>query len=271
MSINRKKAILFIFLFLIIFIILFSFIAPNYTPNSPFATDFENVLKPPNDIYPFGTDNIGRCIYSRVIYGSKISISITFILLSLVSIIGVTLGVVAGMLGGKVDRFIMRTTDVILSFPDMIFVIAVLGLFGPGLRNMIIALSSIWWTKYARLTRALVKEQKDKDYVLMAKLVGVKKVMLVFKYIMPNIISQILVQVSIDIGHMMLSIAGLSFLGLGVQEPTPEWGNMLNVGRGYLQTHPWLLYYPGLAIFIVVAVFNIFGDVLRDLLDPKYN
>jgi peptide/nickel transport system permease protein len=191
-------------------------------------------------------------------------------LLGLVFVLGLILGIVAGMAGGAVDAVIMRIADIVLSFPDLIFAIAIVGMLGSGLVNTILALSVIWWTKYARLTRVLVMGAKNSEYIDAAKMAGAGTLKLITYYILPNIISPLLVQLALDIGGMMLAISGLSFLGLGIQPPTPEWGNMLSEGRSYIQTAPWLLIYPGGAIFIVVAVFNVLGDTARDILDPKY-
>lgn len=191
-------------------------------------------------------------------------------LLCIVSLLGFIIGVISALRGGIVDTIIMRITDAVLSFPDIVLAIAVVGILGPGIKNTIIAFSVIWWTKYARLTRVLVWETKNNDYIHAAKMAGAGKLKIVTHYIFPNISSTLIVQLMIDIGGFMLALAGLSFLGLGVQAPTPEWGNMLNEGRAYLQTAPWLLIFPGLAIFIVVAIFNTLGDLARDVFDPKH-
>lgn len=266
----RKKVIFSFTLFLATSIILLSFVGPFFAPHDPLATDFGSVLQEPSEKYSFGTDQVGRCIYSRMLYGAQISLTITFTLLSAVFIFGLIIGTIAGMIGGLIDTLIMRISDTVLSFPDIIFVIAIVGMLGPGITNTVIALSVIWWTKYARLTRVLIMGIKNREYIDAAKMAGASNFKLVTRYLLPNIISPLAVQFVIDIGSMMLAIAGLSFLGLGVQTPTPEWGNMLNEGRPYMQTAPWLLIYPGLAIFAVVAVFNVLGDTLRDLLDPKH-
>jgi peptide/nickel transport system permease protein len=163
----------------------------------------------------------------------------------------------------------MRVADTILAFPDIVFAIAVVGMLGPGMFNTIIALSVIWWTKYAKLTRVLVMSAATSDYMDAARMAGASKLKLIVRYLFPNIASPLIVQLALDVGNMMLTLASLSFLGLGVQPPTPECGVMLSEGRQYIQTAPWLLLYPGLSIFIVVVVFNILGDSVRDYLDPK--
>ncbi len=267
---KRKKFFFIIILSIAILMIVFAIIAPVFAPNDPLSTDFVHILQKPSKEYPFGTDQVGRCIYSRILYGAKVSLGMTFLLLSLVFIFGVIIGIAAGISGGIIDTIIMRTADTVLSFPDIVFAIAIVGVLGPGIKNTILALSVIWWTKYARLTRVLVMGVKSNEYIHAAIMVGAGKLKLITHYIIPNIISPLAVQLALDIGGMMLALAGLSFLGLGVQSPTPEWGNMLNEGRTYMQTAPWLLMYPGAAIFIVVAIFNILGDTVRDLLDPKH-
>lgn len=265
-----KKVVFIITLFIAILTVLLAIIAPKFAPNDPLETNFEHILEKPSDKYPFGTDQVGRCIYSRILYGAKVSLGMTFCLLGLVFILGVVIGIIAGMHGGLVDTIIMRTADTVLAFPDIVFAIAIVGMLGPGIRNTILALSVIWWTKYARLTRVLVMGIKNREYIQAAKMIGVGRLKLITYYILPNVISPLVVQLALDIGGMMLALSGLSFLGLGVQSPKPEWGNMLNEGRAYIQTAPWLLIYPGLAIFTVVAIFNILGDSVRDFLDPKH-
>lgn len=252
----------------VIFVVL-TLILPYLAPNDPLQTNFANVLKPPSGDYLFGTDQVGRCVLSRVMYGARISIGMVTLMLSMLSALGVTIGTIAGMSSRTIDTIIMRLSDTILAFPDMVLAIAIVGIIGPGLLNTVIALSIIWWTKYARLTRVLIIENYSKEYIDSALMAGASKLKIVVKYIYPNILPQILSHLMLDVGSMLLTISSLSFLGLGIQPPTPEWGNMLNEGRVYLQTAPWLLIYPGMAIFISVAIFNIIGDIARDVLDPS--
>lgn len=271
MSSKKLKKIFFVSILIVaILTIVFAIIAPIFAPNDPLATDFAHILEKPSDKYPFGTDQVGRCIYSRILYGAKVSLGMTFLLLSLIFILGLIIGITAGISGGVIDNIIMRAADTVLSFPDIVFAVAIVGVLGPGIENTILALSVIWWTKYARLTRVLVMGVKNSEYINAGVMAGAGKIKLITHYIIPNIISPLTVQLALDIGGMMLALAGLSFLGLGVQSPTPEWGNMLNEGRTYMQTAPWLLIYPGGAILIIVAIFNILGDTVRDLLDPKH-
>lgn len=264
-----KKKIISVLVVMAALLLVMTFVAPYFAPHDPLLTNFEHILEKPSKSYPFGTDQVGRCILSRVLYGAKASLAMTFLLLTAVFIIGVTVGIISGLSGKIVDTVFMRIVDVILSFPELVFIIAVVGIFGSGIKNTIIALSLIWWTKYARFTRILVYKEKQSEYMAAAKLVGANSFQLIFEYLLPNIMSPLIVQFVLDIGNIMLALAGISFLGLGVQPPIPEWGNMLSEGRGYLQIAPWLMIYPGLAIFITVTFFNILGDMTRDVLDNK--
>ena len=266
---NGKKLHFTIMLFITATLIVLALVAPWIAPNDPLNTDFLSILQEPSAQYPLGTDQVGRCILSRLCYGARISLGMTFLLLGLIFILGVIIGAIAGISRGIVDALIMRIADTVLAFPDIVFAIAVVGMLGPGMVNTIIALSVIWWTKYAKLTRILVMSAAASDYMDAGKMAGAGKIKLVTRYLFPNIVSPLVVQLALDIGNMMLALAGLSFLGLGIQPPTPEWGNMLSEGREYIQTAPWLLIYPGLAIFFVVVVFNVLGDAVRDFLDPK--
>ncbi len=250
-------------------LIAFALIAPVFAPYDPLQTNFSHILEKPGPEFIFGTDQVGRCIFSRILYGLRVSLGMTFVLLCSVFVLGVIIGIFAGMHGGFVDALVMRLADTILAFPDIVFAIAIVGILGPGIRNTIMALSVIWWTKYARLTRILVMTVREKEYIHAARMAGASRMRVVTHYVLPNILSPLFVQMALDVGSMMLALSGLSFLGLGVQAPTPELGTMLSEGRSYMQTASWLLIYPGLAIFVIVSVFNILGDSVRDLLDPK--
>ncbi|MCE0494975.1 ABC transporter permease [Vibrio salinus] len=249
-------------------LVIMAFIAPWFAPHDPLETDFLHILEPPGLLYPLGTDQVGRCILSRLLYGARISLGMTFGILIIIFVLGMLIGIVAGMRSGFLDTVIMRIADTILAFPDLVFAIAVIGLLGPGIINTIGALAIIWWTKFARLSRVLVRTAVQSDAFLAGRMAGAGPVKQIRYYILPSIFPPLLTQLSLDIGNMMLALAGLSFLGLGVQPPTPEWGNMLSESREYLQSAPWLIVYPGIAIFIVVVVFNILGDSTRKYLDP---
>lgn len=267
-AINKKTQLLAAVLVAGLMIIL-ALIAPWFAPHDPLETDFLHILEAPSELYPLGTDQVGRCILSRLLYGARISLGLTFGMLCILFVLGTFLGVITGMRSGLVDRVIMRVADTILAFPDLVFAIAVVGLLGPGIINTVCALSVIWWTKFARLSRVLVRTAVQSDAYLAGRMAGAGNIKLIRYYILPVIFPPMLTQFSLDIGNMMLALAGLSFLGLGVQPPLPEWGNMLSEGREYLQSAPWLVIYPGLAIFTVVVVFNVLGDTTRKYLNPE--
>ena len=212
---------------------------------------------------------MGRDVLSRVIYGTRASLSMTLMLVMVVFAVGTFLGVLAGYFGGITDEIIMRIADMMISFPGMVLAIAIAGLLGPSMLNAVVAISAVTWTKYARLSRSLVLKIKNSVYIEAAKVTGTKTGRILLRYVLPNMIATMAVTAATDIGSMMLELAGLSFLGFGATAPTPEWGLMLNEGRAYIAKAPWLMIYPGLAIVIVVVVFNMLGDSLRDILDPR--
>ncbi|WP_337035564.1 nickel transporter permease [Paenibacillus illinoisensis] len=254
---------------LTLFWVILAMIAPLLAPHDPLATNFAKVLQSASSEYPLGTDQLGRCVLSRILYGARTSLLLTFMMIGIVFVLGVAIGVIAGFARGLTDTVLMRLSDTLMAFPGLIFAIAVVGMLGPGLFNTVIALAVVWWAKYARLARSLVISLQQKEYVAAAAFSGARKIQIITRTILPNMLSPLIVMAMMDVGGMMLSISGLSFLGLGAQPPEPEWGAMLNEGRRYLQTAPWLLIYPGLAIFCTVIIFNLLGDSLRDVLDPK--
>ena len=246
-----------------------AFAGRYFLPYGPFDTDFAAALQAPSRAHLFGTDNVGRDVLSRVIYGARNSFALTFLMIAIVSVLGTLIGIVACYFGGILDTVLMRWIDILLAFPDSVFAIAVVGIMGPGLFNTVVALSFIWWTKYARMARGLTQSIRHKDYMIQARFGGAGTVGILLRYILPNIIPQVIIMATLDVGGMMLALAGLSFLGLASQPPEPEWGYMLYEGKSYLQTAPWIMIFSGLAIFVTVVVFNLLGDALRDLLDPK--
>ena len=257
-----------IFLVLAIIVVLVAIFAPKTIPYS-FDEEVGASLTAPNGKYFFGTDQIGRDLFSRVIYGARYSIFMTMTLVFIIFVVGTVLGVTAGYFGGIADSVRMRIGDMMIAFPGLILAIAIAGLLGPSVRNAIIAISAVTWTKYARLARSMVLKIKQELYVEAAKITGSKNYSVIFKYIIPNMITTMIVTAVSDMGTLMLEIAALSFLGFGAQPPTPEWGAMLNEGRTTLSRAPWMMMYPGLAIVIVVIIFNMLGDSVRDLVDIK--
>ena len=250
-------------------IILVGVFAPVIATHSPYESNLHDAFIAPNSEHIFGTDKLGRDIFSRVIYGTRISLSAALILVILIFTIGTTLGVIAGYFGGIIDTIIMRISDMMISFPGMVLAIAMAGIMGASVKNAVIAITVVSWTKYARLSRSLVLKIKETDYIRAAKVTGCKTVHIITRHIIPNIISTLIITATTDIGTMILELSALSFLGFGAQSPQAEWGLMLNEGRAYMVDCPWLMIYPGLAICIVVIVYNLLGDNLRDILDSR--
>ena len=250
-------------------IILVGILAPVIATHSPYESNLHDAFIAPNSEHIFGTDKLGRDIFSRVIYATRISLSAALILVILIFTIGTTLGVIAGYFGGIIDTIIMRISDMMISFPGMVLAIAMAGIMGASVKNAVIAITVVSWTKYARLSRSLVLKIKETDYIRAAKVTGCKTIHIITRHIIPNIISTLIITATTDIGTMILELSALSFLGFGAQSPQAEWGLMLNEGRAYMVDCPWLMIYPGLAICIVVVVYNLLGDSLRDILDSR--
>ena len=263
---NKKFTFFMILALAIVFIAIF---APVVAPFDPYESSLKDAYQAPGEIHKFGTDILGRDILSRVIFGTRVSVSSSLILVGLSLIIGSTLGLIAGYFGGIVDAIIMRICDMMIAFPDLILAIAIAGILGASLINGVIAILVVSWTKYARLARSMVLKIKNRDYIAAARVTGSKHGHILSWYMVPNALPTLVITAATDIGTMMLSMASLSFLGFGVRPPTPEWGYMLSEGRLYIQTYPWMMIYPGAAIFITVVVFNLLGDSIRDVLDPR--
>ena len=259
-----------IFGILAILICLVAVFAPQICGDvDPTAGDLSQAIMAPSAEHRFGTDKMGRDIFARVIYGARSSLSSTLILVAVILVLGTFLGIISGYFGGWVDAVIMRIADMMIAFPGLVLAIAVAGILGPSMRNAVIAISLVSWPKYARLARSLVMKIRHTDFVAAAQVTGSRTGYMLRKYMLPNTITTLVITAATDIGSMMMELAALSFLGFGAQPPTPEWGKMLNDGRTLIQTAPWTMIYPGLAIFITVVVFNMLGDSLRDILDPK--
>ena len=259
-----------IFAVLAVLVILVSVFAPVICGDrSPTAGNLAEAIEKPSAEHPFGTDKMGRDVFARVIYGSRASLSSTFILVAVIFVIGTVLGVVSGYFGGAVDVIIMRIADMMMAFPGLVLAIAVAGILGASTRNAIIAIAIVSWPKYARLARSLVMKIRHTDFVAAATVTGSKTPYMLLRYMLPNTITTLVITAATDIGGMMMELAALSFLGFGAQPPTPEWGSMLNEGRNFMQSAPWMMIFPGLAIFVTVVIFNMLGDGLRDILDPR--
>ena len=258
------------FAFLALLIILTAVFAPVITGGvSPSEAVLRDALKPPGKEHIFGTDKLGRDIFTRVIYGARTSLVAAFSVVILIFVLGTVLGILAGYFGGWADAVIMRIADLMVSFPGMVFAIAAASVMSGGIMNAVAALAFISWPKYARIARSQVLTIKNAPYISAARLAGSGTGKIILKHIVPNIAGPVIVTAVLDIGIMMMEIAGLSFLGLGATPPTAEWGSMMSNGRSMLQTSPWVILAPGCAIFLTVMVFNLLGDTVRDILDPR--
>lgn len=250
-------------------LVILAVFAPLITPHDPNTQSLNQSLIEPCRDYPFGTDEFGRCVLSRIIYGTRISLVIGIVVTAASTVVGVALGMVAGFYSGRIDEVIMRTVDIFLAFPGLILALVVAGLLGPGTLNVIIALAMVGWMGYARVARGAVLAEKKKEYIEAVRSLGASNCYIMLRHLLPNVMAPVIVMASVGIGHAILAAAGLSFLGLGAQPPEPVWGAMLNYGKSYLHTAPHLTIFPGLAIIVTVLAFNFLGDGLRDHFDPR--
>ena len=234
------------------------------TATNPFA-----VLRPPSAHHWFGTDQVGRDILSRVIYGARVSPLIAFFVLLIACLIGIPLGIMAGYFGGWLDDVIMRVTDIVLAFPALLLALALAAVLPPSLTSVTIAISATWWPWYTRLIRGQAASVAGRPYVESCRALGISRWRIIARHVLPNAITPLIVQVSLDVGGVILTASALSFLGLGAQDPTPDWGLMVAEGQNYFTTAWWAVTFPGLAILLTAFAFNLLGDGLRDLLDPK--
>ena len=238
-------------------------------PRDPIAIDMGNALKAPSAQFPFGTDRFGRDILSRVIYGSRISLWVAIASVSIAVVVGAVLGLVSGYFGGWVDNVISRVMDVFFSFPGLFLAIAIAAMLGPGLNNALLAIAVVYAPFFSRVVRGPVLAERGKEYVEAARVVGGTGFRVIRRHILPNVLAPVIVQGTVILSQAILIEASLSYLGLGTQPPDPSWGTMLNEGRTFLEVAPWMSIFPGIAIMLAVLGFNLFGDGLRDVLDPK--
>lgn len=243
--------------------------APLLSPYDPLAQDLYNRLEPPSLDHPFGTDDFGRDILSRVIYGSRISLRIGVVAVVIALALGTSIGLIAGYWGGLLDQVLMRLMDLLLAFPSILLAIGIVAILGPGLENAMLAIGLVAVPQYARLVRASALSVREMDYVQASRALGAGHTRILLVAILPNCLAPLIVQATLGLATAILDAAGLSFLGLGAQPPLPEWGAMLSNGRELIVRAPWVLTFPGIAIFLTVLAFNLFGDSLRDALDPK--
>ena len=243
--------------------------APLVSPHDPNAIDARAILASPGREHWLGTDNLGRDIFSRLVYGARWSLGAAGAAAVAIVLLGITVGVIAGYIGGLVDDVAMRIVDVLLAFPSLVLALAIVGTLGPSLQNVLIGMVAVWWVDYARVMRGLTLGVRDREYVTAAQCAGASARHVMLRHILPNVVPSVIVLATLELGGLILAISGLSFLGLGAQPPTPEWGTMLNDGRPFFQRAPQLMLYPGLAITLVVVGCNLLGDGLRDVLDPR--
>ena len=266
---NHIKQKLAFFLILAIGLVVLAVFSENLCPYDPYAQDLASALQPPSLQHPMGTDTYGRDMLSRVISGARASIFSTCILVAVIAVLGTAVGVCCGYFGGAADAVMMRISDVCLAFPGLVFAMAIAAILGGGIQNAVIALAVVSWPKYSRIARGQTLALKEEPYIHAAILAGDSSGQIMLRHILPNMLGPVLVTAMLDIGTMMMELAGLSFLGLGAQIPMAEWGSMMSSGRSMIQTYPWVVLSPGIAIFISVAIFNLLGDTVRDYLDPK--
>ncbi|MFQ5856630.1 MAG: ABC transporter permease [Anaerolineae bacterium] len=242
--------------------------APWLAPHDPLAQDLLFRLKGPSAIHWFGTDELGRDIFSRVLYGARISIPLGFVVVGLSGLVGIAVGTIAGYVGGLVDELLMRVADAVLAFPSLVLAMAITAALGPSLNNAMLAIVAVLWPTYARVMRGQVLAIKALDYIEAAQAIGVPQGRIMLRHVLPNSYAPLLVKASLDVGNAILVAAGLSFIGLGAVPPTPEWGAMVSMGRQKFAQW-WIATFPGLAMLSVVMGFNFLGDGLRDILDPR--
>ena len=266
---NRVHIDFWIYAALAVLFVCFSLFAGRLAPYDPIETHYDHILEAPGKAFWFGTDQLGRDIFSRILYGGKTSLLVAFFVTFIVSSVGILIGTAAGLFGGVFDAVVMRVADMLMAFPGMIFIIFLISVLGTGLGNLILAMSITSWTRYARVSRSLVLSVKNNNYVEQARIGGAKSLSILFRYIIPNVLPSLLVIITQDIGTKLLALAGLSLLGLGSQPPTPEWGYMLSEGKEYMKMAPWMLMFPGVIILVNVIIFNLLGDSLRDMMDPR--
>ena len=266
---KNNKIRLILFSSLAVLLVLIAIFGEHLCPYDPYLQDLRNAKAAPSLAHIFETDRYGRDMLSRLIVGAKASILSTLLLVSVITIIGTIIGIICGWSGNRLDTLLMRISDIFLAFPGLVFALALAAVLGGGIHNAVIALAAISWPKYARIARSQTLSQKDSLYLDAARISGCSTFTLIMRHILPNIFGPILVTAMLDIGTMMMELAGLSFLGLGAKPPVAEWGSMMSDARNLLTTQPWVTLSPGFAIFLSVAVFNLLGDSIRDWLDPK--
>jgi peptide/nickel transport system permease protein len=268
----RRDPLAIISLLVILAFVLGAVFAPYLTPYPEEGRGEPNIANkflPPGPGHPLGTDYLGRDLLARILFGGRSSLSIGFMVVFIAVAVGTPLGAIAGYFGGWVDEIIMRVTDMFLAFPPLLLAIAIAAALGPSFTNAMIAIAFTWWPWYTRLVRAQTVSLRERSFIEAARGMGVDNRTIILRHILPNVMTPVLVQGTMDIGSAILTGAAMSFIGLGTQPPTPDWGKMVATGRIYFMNQPWFATYPGLAIFLVTLAFNLLGDTLRDVADPR--
>jgi len=254
---------------IVVTLFIVSFLAPYITPYSPDDLDAYHVLLPPSSAHWLGTDELGRDVLTRIIFGSRISLKVGFVAVGIATVIGTTAGLIAGYFGRWLDQLLMRLVDIMLCFPTFFLILAVIAMLEPSIWYIMIVIGLTGWMGVARLVRAEVLSLRERDFILAARAIGASNSRIIFRHILPNALSPVLVAATLGVAGAILTESALSFLGIGVQPPTPSWGNMLTAGKDYLEFAWWLSLFPGLAILITVIAYNLVGEGLRDALDPR--
>jgi peptide/nickel transport system permease protein len=265
----RKSRTAIIGIIIIILFTLVALLAPFISPYDPMEQNFIKSFRAPSSEHLLGTDEFGRDVFSRIIYGARISLQIGFVAVFISLIVGVTVGLIAGYYGGWIDMIVMRIMDLMLSFPYILLALVIMSILGPGIYNAMVAIGIVYVPQYARIVRSSVLSVKKKEYVMAARALGANDIRIILKHIFLNSMAPIIIQTTLSIGRAIINAAGLSFLGLGAQPPTPEWGAMLSNGQDFLRNAPWIATFPGIAIALLVLGFNLVGDGLRDAFDPR--
>lgn len=265
----KKRKVNYIASFFVILLIIVAITAPLLAPHNPIRQDVLNTLSPPSGTYLLGTDHLGRDILSRLIYGSRITVQIGLIAMFIATFLGVVQGLIAGYFGGFIETMIMRFTDMLLSIPGILLAITIIAILGPGINNVIIAIGIASMPQFTRVVRGSVLSVKENEYVEASRALGQSDIKIITKHILPNIIGPVIVLATLRVASAVLNAAALSFVGLGAQPPSPEWGSMLNNARNYMRHAWWFTVFPSIAIAVSVLSINILGDSLRDILDPR--
>ncbi|WHZ57331.1 nickel ABC transporter permease subunit NikC [Metabacillus hrfriensis] len=268
-KIFRSQKVISICSIILSILVIIAIFAPWIAPNDPIAVNLAYKLQPPSWAYPLGTDHLGRCNLSRILYGARLSLGFAMLIFLSSILIGLLVGTFSGYKGGLVDHVLMRFCDGVMAFPSLILILGLVGIFGPGLTQVIIALMLVQWVYYARMFRGMVLSLKEQNFIAAAKISGSSQWKIIKNHIVPNVLPPLVVMGTLEMGWAIMDISAMSFLGLGVQPPTPEWGAMIHEGKSYIRTNPELMLYPGLIIMLVIVTFNLLGEALSERYDVK--